>query len=472
MKDTVLSRRELFWLAAGVIASLAVHAIFAIKGFGESDAARLAFQAAVWAKTGELPAIGYTVRTSPLYIHSLKMAVQAGLSIAALPGLMCYMSLVLGSLAFVPMYLLWRKLAGVKAAALGLVVYSFMPAFWLGNIYGMPHLPAFFFFLCGLWCFSVAVGKATHGAGLPLFASALFAAVGIGLKADIILCYGAFLWFALWTRPVSLRNVAAACLISVIGVLAAMCHTKLIARKYVSASEWSGSFPFTFSAITNIENVAVLVVSAGIGLFIVTLACILYCAVRRRYLNILLLAVVWAAPVVLFWGLKPGNIARHMMAGCAPLALVVAVVMACEIRNWKLLLTAVIVILAANYFISPSFSLPRSGRPSSRLFESQSHIQARVDSWHDAGKAFALLPDEQKILCGQDYIIYAMWEMIARAKSFSHTGKSEWVFAEDGRRQKVKFIYSPVNQPLPEAEPGWNMYLWSDNGQRSRIERQ
>ena len=124
MKEAGILRRERVWLALAVALSLVVHGTFAIKGLGESDAARLAFQSAIWAKTGELPTIGYNVRTSPLYIHGLKAAVQAGLPIAALPGLMCYMNVILGGLALIPMYLLWRKLAGGRTAALGLVLYS------------------------------------------------------------------------------------------------------------------------------------------------------------------------------------------------------------------------------------------------------------------------------------------------------------------------------------------------------------
>jgi hypothetical protein len=465
-----MTHREMIWLAIAVAVSLAVHGFFAIRGFGEPDAARLAVQASVWARTGELLNIGYTVRTSPLYIQWLRCAIDAGLPLEKLPGFMCGMNVLLGSLSLIPMYMLWRRLVSARAAALALVLCSFMPAFWLANVYGMPHLPAMFFFLCGLLCFCHGAERAGWRAVAWLAASVLLASIGIGLKADIVLCYGAFLWFAVQARPVSLRNVAVACLTPAIGVLASMLHTRLVSPQYISASQWSENFPFTLRAITSIENDAAVVMASGIVLFAVMMMCLLYCVIRRRHMSLLVLAMIWVMPVALFWCLKPGNIARHMMAGYVPLALVTAAVVAHVIADRRWLLAVVACILAANYFASPWFSLPRTGRPSSRLFEARQCIQARVESWHAAGKNFADAPDKRKFLFGSDYVFYAMWETFASARSLTHT-RNGWSVVGTNGEQEVRFAYVPANKPLPEVELGWTVYQWLDNGQRSSIAR-
>jgi hypothetical protein len=204
-------------------------------------------------------------------------------------------------------------------------------------------------------------------------------------------------------------------------------------------------------------------------LFVVMGLCVIRSGVRRKHLAILALVLFWSAPALLFWCSKLGNNARHLMVAFAPLALLVAGTFTMETRRPRFYLATLAVILVANYFVSPDFSLPRTGRPSSRLFEAHKYVQARVSSWHEAGRAFAALPDARKELFGADYTVYGVWEVLARAKDF-HNDHGVWrVVSADGEEQAVKFVYVAAGSVVPLPDPGWNAYLWTDNGQRSSI---
>jgi hypothetical protein len=249
-----------------------------------------------------------------------------------------------------------------------------------------------------------------------------------------------------------------------------MIHTRCIASGFMTAEAFHSTWPFSLKALASLYNVAVPPMAMGMTLFVVAGLCLLYAMARWRYMNIIGLVFFWSAPQILFWCLY-NNIARHLTVACYPIALLVAVVIIGECRKVRVWGPVIAAILAVNYFACPAFALPHMIRPSSRLLKARDAIQQRIDGWHRAGRFFADLPDSPKVLYGDGNIIYAMWEMMAKAESFRRIEKGEWSFADNGRQQRAKFIYVPVNQPLPETEPGWNAYLWTDNGQRSRIDR-
>jgi hypothetical protein len=470
MIESGISRREWAWLSAAIALSLLVHGAFVLKGLADNDAAWLGWQTAVWTQTGELPA-WYSVRTSPLYLHGLKAVIDMGLPIRLLPAFMNWTSVLLGSLAIVPLYLLWRRQTGVAESVMALVICSFMPVLWLGNIHGMPNVPSSFFFCCGLLLFCEGLNRRGEAASAWFAAAFLLATIGIALKADTFLCYGAFLWFAIRHRPLKPGKIALAMAVPVVGLLATMIYTRFIAASgHASAESVSREWPFSWELMASLFNLAVTPMAMGMVLFVVTGVCILYAMARWKYVNILGLVLFWSAPTILFWCFY-GNVARHLTAACYPVALLVAVVIVGEFRKVQVWGPVIATILAVNYLACPAFALPHMIRPSSRLFEARRQIQARMDSWHDAGKVFAMLPDEHKALYGNGYIIYAKWEMASRSKSFRCDEKGGWIFVDAaGRQQRAKFYYVPDNQLLPQTEPGWNSYQWIDTGQGGRIE--
>jgi hypothetical protein len=206
----------------------------------------------------------------------------------------------------------------------------------------------------------------------------------------------------------------------------------------------------------------------GMTLFVVAGLCLIWAVARRRYAGILGLVLFWSVPQILFWCFY-NNIARHLLAACYPIALLVAVVVIGECRKVRVWGPVIAAILAVNYFACPAFALPHTMRPSSRLFKARDALQQRADGWHRAGGYFAGLPDDRKVLYGDGYIVYAMWEMVVKAESFERIEKGLWSYLVNGRRQMVKIIYVPDDQPLPETEPGWSVYRWKDDGEQSSI---
>ena len=191
-------RFEWILLALGALAALWLHWHFRISGFGEQDAGRLASDAINWhfESSIDMTKVDYRLHTSPLYIHSMKLALDHGLSVRSIPVFMNGLSVLASSACMVGLYLLFRQLSTPAIATAATLVYSFTPCFWLGSVYGMPTLPA----LTLLVFAALAFGKAADQPRLRslgfagyLALSALLIALAFSIKADMALSSGALL---------------------------------------------------------------------------------------------------------------------------------------------------------------------------------------------------------------------------------------------------------------------------------------
>lgn len=185
-------RRALLGVLGFAAASLLLHAVLVVEGFGEPDAARLGNDAVLWHFTGRLRVGGGTYRpyTSPLYIHLLKKSLDAGVPVAALPALINWANVVIGALMIPLVWLLSRRLAGERAALGMCALCLFAPAYWMAANYGMSHLPSFVFFLASLLLFAAGIDRRGRVFAAFLAAAALCLVLSCALKADIILCGG------------------------------------------------------------------------------------------------------------------------------------------------------------------------------------------------------------------------------------------------------------------------------------------
>jgi hypothetical protein len=146
-KRKIELNREVPIVAACLALSLLLHGLSVVTGFGEPDTARMASLAVEWHQTGQIHSYEYPLRTSPLYIHAIKLLLDAGVPLSSMPSILNWISLIGGSLVLIPLYLQWRLLAGPAAAAVGCLLFSATPAFWLANISGMAHLPRGLYYL-------------------------------------------------------------------------------------------------------------------------------------------------------------------------------------------------------------------------------------------------------------------------------------------------------------------------------------
>jgi hypothetical protein len=327
------------WIFIGLAAFLAfaVHWHFRLSGFGEQDAARLATDALDWHFNGplDLAKVDYRLRTSPLYIQGLKLALDSGLSLRSLPRFMNGFSVLSSSACLVGLHLLFRQLATPAIAATATFVYSLTPCFWLGSIYGMPTMPALTLLVFSALAFGEAADQASlrsprFGGFLAL--SALLAALAFSLKADIALSSGVLL-LPLIARD-RLRPALLACipLIVGIGTLFTLSYANHLALPAVEAAKgdgnappgffesWSARFPFKWSLLVDPKNNAPITHAVGSVLFVLCVLALLHGALGDRKRRFLALgAAIWGLVPLLFWGFKIGNSARHNLPAFPPL---------------------------------------------------------------------------------------------------------------------------------------------------------
>jgi len=408
-------------LLAGLMIIFVLHAVSMIDGFGEPDTARYGVLAEEWHTTGLIHSYSYHLRTSPLYLHSIKLLLDAGLPLAAVPAVLNWLNVIMGSLMLVPLYLLWRRLTRPSAALLGCLLLTVTPAFWLANIYGAPHLPSFALFVTSLW---LLAGWASDGGDKMksgrFIGAAVLAVLAVALKADLILCFGAYLGLMLCLGVLTRRNLIISLALPVVSLALVVLYARVITADMpmltAAAGEWSKTFPFTLEAVTDTYNRMVPVRSVGIFLYAGAMASLVVCLVRRRHLKVLLFTLCWALPLLLFWSLKMGNSARHMMAGFCPLMFVGAVTAVETFKSPKLRWPVVLVILAANFFISPKGG---TISPTANLIKLNRIVEDFAYVRHTFAKAFADLVDvDNKLYIGSTTTAYVEFESFVRADSY------------------------------------------------------
>lgn len=455
MTDSPAWRRPALW---GLVAlSLAAHAPFLLRGLGEPDAARLCIDAILWHRTGRLNAAlaDYRPRTSPLYLHALKKALDWGLPIESLSVVMNWSNVIVGSLALIPMYLLLKRLTDARAALAACVLYSFVPAFWLASLYGMPHLPAFALFLAALALFGASRKAAGRRRAALTALATLCMAVACLLKADVVVCAGAFVGVLLCQRALSVRNVASAVAMVALGVLVTLLYTRLILPGVNPLGRFDATraerFPISPETLVSEDNLRVVSRSVGPVLACACLAAGLYCAVAgRAQRRLLALALLWSLPPLLLWGLKFGNSARHMMAPALPLVLLVAA-SAFSIRKLGRGAYALLALLVMGNYASTRVNTS-TVTPSSRVFEAPGAIQDYLETFVERSRDFERLAADKKLLVARGASPYALYEVAARAQEVEVAeGSTEWegemvVRMLDGRRERVAWIYVEVKQ--------------------------
>jgi len=466
-----VTRRE--WILVGLAALLALAVNFALllRGFGEGDAARLAVQALAWHDAGELEILSYTVRVSPLYLTGLRRLLESGVQPESLPAWMNAVSAVSGALLWVPLYALWRRAVNAPVAAVACLLFAVTPAFWHANHYGMPHLPAFLFFVVQSVCtarFLVADGARF----LAWFALACAGAcVAMGLKADIVMVFAASIGLALVLGRAGLRNLAACAAVPLVGLFFVTRYAHSIAPGLGElgdlgghAGRWSERFPITLEAILNPNNVVVPAYGAGALLFACMAASVLFALWSPTHRRLGLWALGWSTPALLFWGLREGNSARHMMAIYPPLCLLVAAAASALLRSPRLRAGALAVLVIGNYFAAPAYS--RTFRMGGRLFGGQARVQADVDLVTERAREFCELRAPLKVLGGNWTLPYVVWQLMLSSDRYriawGHTSEEDqWSDMQlethfAGRRELVQLSFSYRKLFTPLGAVAWS----------------
>jgi hypothetical protein len=448
-----------------VVGSILLHATPMIPGFGESDAARLAVLAAEWHETGHMASHFYEPRTSPLYIHALKLLMDAGIPMTWIPALINWINVILGGLILIPLFYLWRRLSDEPTAIIACILITVAPAFWAGSIYGMPHLPAYVFFVSSLLFYIRALDSGTHA--LPWYAAAVVMSVlAVMLKADIILCFGAYLGAAFCLGKLKRGSLLAALVIPLIAFVTTVIYTHLITPSATGLAQtvdvWGKTFPFTWKSMTDASNRAVLIQTAGRALTAAIVASIAYVAMRRGQRRRLVFALVWALPPILFWGLKLGNSARHMMSAYSVLLFLVAATLVTLFPRRTVRWSVLAFLVVANVLMGPGEG--SSIAPASRPFRVKSSVEQFQGYRHAVGQLYALFDTERKLYVGGSTNPYVIWESLLRADSFQVLSTAPLTYQLDN--QGVPVMLRADNM-LPGSIAGpsreWFIFTFEDD---------
>jgi len=434
-----VERRELGWILVGAALACLIHARFMMPGFGEQDAARLALDAVHWRAEHAiyLEAVDYRLRTSPLYIHLLKLALDHGLAVAALPRLMNGASVLFSTVCSLALYFLFRRFSTRHIAAAAVVIYALTPCFWLGSIYGMPTMPALACWVLALLAFARASDEPELGAAktvLYLGLSALFTWLAIALKADMALSAGGFLCVLLFKDRFRPAFFALAVVMVVAAAGATFAYANHLASPSVApvvpvddsestanlhgfVQNWNHRFPFSWDNLIDSRNNAPITHAAGTLLFAIILLALLHGVVsdpkRRRETWAL---AAWGLPPMLFWGLKTGNSARHNLPALAPLILLAAGLLFLLSEQRLLRAWALIGLLLCASLLDETGA--GSVWPKVNPLTSAKQVTGSTSALHERAREFAARPSSKKALIESNYLVaYSEFELWAAAHS-------------------------------------------------------
>lgn len=461
-----LERWEWGALLLLVLASLAVHYHFRIRGFGEQDQARIGVFVLTWRESGTFSTDTYLNRTSPIYVLLLDLALDHGLTRSRFAEALNLVSVVVGSLTLAPMFLLFRLLIGAALTAfLAVAVYWFAPAFWYGNGYGMPHIPAFALLLVSLYCFGRALTADTHGFTRWSVAAALAIAGATCFKADVALCGLAFPALVPALGPVTRRRLLTALAIPTFGVVVVMTVSRVFLPVPVStrdfAAGWSSQFPFDARQFVSFQHWKITLRSLGWAAWLAAGGALVLGFVRgkraegelRDYRALLLVTGAWAMPTVLFWSLIEAHAPRHLTSALCPVALLIVAGVRSLLPSEGLTAAGVAGLIGLNYFCDGPKNHPHVA--GTRLFASRERMQSLVDDFSRSGEAFAAIQADKKRLFGHAAIPYCEYALLERARHFErryHTVGLSWDLDvwEPGRSAplRVEVRYGP---PPPSA---------------------
>ncbi len=453
--------RESVWVVILAALSIAVHAKYRLSGFGEQDAARLARDAISWHLRGQIWSneTSYRMHTSPGYIHVLKAALDFGLPIRRLPRFVNWFSVVFGTACAAALYVLFRQFSSVRHSAMAIFLYSITPGFWMGNVYGMPTIPALCLFTVSLILFLRAGRlRSSRSPWLPILSAGSFLCLlgSLSFKADLVLCTGAFLAAAFSTsgRRWQMLLLASGVVLGALVTSLRYVDKVLLAAPDVDRStrvflnEWNKRFPFKVSALLDSNNNQTIVHCVGGFLFTVLIVAILAALLASGRQSLLALAALaWGLPPILFWGLQYGNHCRHNVFGIAPLLLVVGqfVFRAAGESLWRATVFA-LCLVGISYFSDTKGH--GAAAPASNLIESTARLEETTVGYHLSSRRVASSGAPKRAIVGSDILSpYLDFEVFAAAKQpvmvdswELHDGKQVTIFAHSARRQVREIV--------------------------------
>jgi hypothetical protein len=447
-------REEVVVLIAAFI-SLVVHGHFILPGLGEQDAARFARIAYFWHSRGKIAFddVGYQIRTSTLYLQSEKLLLDHGLPMHSLPNWVNWAAVGFGTAYSVAFYALCRRITTRPIAVAATLMHALTPAFWLGNLYGMPTVPGMFFFIVALILFLDAsrLDQAGFDFYLRLFGALLSMTLAMMNKSDVALGGGAFLGVA-FARPT--QRVRFACYAGAIVVGGTLCsiayaHAVVLPSHAADTAagglmaflkNWNKAFEVDFEALLDDNQNSTISRCVGGLLFCVIVLSICYgLVIGGRFRKQTLLALLWGLPPILAWGIRYGNSARHNVPAFPPLVLIGAIFLF-EIVKYDVRRASALVVLTVAASYCSNSSGENSLRPQSNLLRLSETMARFTRGLHRGASAIADSPEQNKAIVGGYVDAYTEFEVLSRMQHpvFDISGDT-WVITDGDRTTIIDY---------------------------------
>ena len=463
-------------LAGLVLASLAVHALFAVtRSFGEQDAARIANDALKALYGGSLHDPESSVYSTPLYLDALRHALGWGLVSAGLiPIWMTVSSLLASAGITIAMFLFVRSLTHSVPIALTIaVLVQFNPAFFMFSIYGFPTVPAIALFLFSLVSFQHALEVRTRENKVTLLCLAfLLYLCAVMVKVDVVLASAVFclpVWVS--SRPRKTKMIWTA------GILLAALLSFGLFNLYVAhllpstgpGAAWSAHFRKFFAgagALGEMSTWRPLVRAAGLLTMPLAVVATGLIARRREGRALLLWLALAVLPSILYWGILRGNSARHNLLPVIFLYLVLVLPLMGRGRVrwvWAGLLAIMLLVNYAAFMPSSDTVLP-----SGRLVESAILVKQRAARLHAVGRVIARLPHAKVAVIGEGWVHpYITYEVLQSEQYVRHAGSDapaspqELIVRDGGTEKDYLMLYDAPNMPrmLSLADEGYFLVI-------------
>lgn len=410
-------------LLAAMACALVLHLATPMHSyFGEPDAAKLVNDALLWMRgglrTNELSEYRYYSSPGYIWLVTRLLPGPSG-DIGSVATTLNRINVVVAVVVIVPFFLLCRRIAGERAAAIAAVVVSFTPTFFQAGLYGFPTLLAEFALLWAIWGFDRWLTRNRPGKSdlwlLGIVCCCLTAT--LLLKVDVYLGAVA-LWGLLVLRGQFTRtNVIALAVTGAIPVVVMGLVVKALLAHSPSTvgyvHDWDTTFPISLRGQLNAAHVLQLMKSMGVvtlPLFAVAVGWLF----RQGRWPLAAMLSVWAALPIAFWFFRFGDSARHHFPSSPPIVLGVAVLLAAIPVSAFVRAVVVALLIGVNYFAFPPSA--DTWITSGRLIGSGRMLANFVGAYHRPARAYANLDlPRQVFVGGWPRVYYVHTEVLARA---------------------------------------------------------
>jgi len=432
---TTPTRRELLLLSLFCALIFFRNFSLAVSGFGEQDAARIFNDAIVWHHLGVLPFSDYRPRIVPGYLFLTKELIDSGISIDNIIQSLNYINAFFGVLAVFLSYFFFKLFLPASLSIACVAIYSFVPSVFFSSIYGFPFLLAYTAFLISILLF-VRSTIIAPSVSAPFWALTVLAlSLATTVKADVILLSSVYFGLLIAFGRVSIATLTSAFILILFGIIAPITFKHfLLPSTAVDVSTasflhgWNERFPLGLSNLGSRANVEIIIRSVGPIYFGLGFLGLIAASVRHKSRRLVWFVLIFTIPLTLFWGMRTGNSARHMMGLALPAILLIGILFQSltaqrQARSALIVVTGLAIIM--NYFSTS----PRGDTvsPSSRLVESALLLQEHVTNEMKYGEDSIESRQPKYYLIDSYTLPYSLHNMLKHARSIDkwYSGSEE-----------------------------------------------